>query len=186
MKTENLTPGSWVHIMFESKEHAFKAHYCPSVLAAALLADAASRNSAASEVKETAEGWIELPGMCMVDRPIEEIETGGFRLCIPTQDFAHFGARLMDAPVRKFADGKEYHKIHGWHSCIVFTPEQREEVLAKMDGMLDAVQKRAEEADEEFSRRMAQINKDGPRVISARDKNSPYVKRVPEPAKDNN
>lgn len=140
----------------------YKAHFCPSGLAGGLIADLAARGAEGEpETKGVLQGLIDLPGMIMTDRPLEEIEIDGFTLKIPSQDFAYFVDELANkAPLRKFADGREYHKIHGWMVCVVMTPAQRDAVLARMAELLPEARKRSDEADEEFSRRLAEINKD--------------------------
>jgi DNA-binding sugar fermentation-stimulating protein len=63
----------------------------------------------------------------------------------------------------------------------VFTPDQRDLVLKTMAEMYPEVESKAEKADKEFSRRMREINKNGVKVVSHRDKESPHVKRVRKP-----
>lgn len=191
MKTENLQEELWAFAWVGG----YKPHFVPRRLTAALVSDLEERARAknydtnyegGSKVEPRADGCIDLPGMCMVDRPYEEIKIDTFKLSIPSQDFSVFVAELAHAPLRKFADGQEYYKIHGWRVCVVFTPQQRDMVLQAMEEMLPAAKERCDAADKEFSRRMREINKDGPRVISHRDKESPHVKRVSAPKKENN
>ena len=183
MNAENLAEGSWALVMFSG---GWKFHYCPSEIVSDLVADIIARGGEEKEIKVVVEGRIDLPGMIMTDRPWESIKIGSFNLNIPSQDFSEFMIELASAPVRKFASGKEYYKIHSWRECVVFSPEQREMVLDVAEKMIDNVNKRADKADEEFSNCLANINKNGLKVISARDKKSPYVKRVAEPKKENN
>ena len=190
MKTENLQEVLWAYVWVP----AYKPHFVPKRLAAALVADLQERcrQDHPEHVSEDVileardEGGIDLPGMIMMDRPIEHIKIDTFKLAMPSQDFTEFLRELALAPKRMFAGGQEYYKIHGWRVCMVFTPEQRELMLKAMEEMLDDVEKRAEAADKEFSRRLREINKDGVRVISHRDKESPHVKRVAAPKKENN
>jgi hypothetical protein len=189
MQAENLENELWTWVSMPG----YKGHYCPKKLAAALAADLTNRRDrdhadceGDAEIAPANEGGIDLPGMCMVDRPIEKIKIDTFTLSIPSQDFGEFARELLYVHKRTFADGQEYYKIHGWRACVVFTPEQRDLVLKAMDDMAKEVKERADTADKEFSRRMREINKNGPVVVSHRDKESPYVKRVPVPKKENN
>lgn len=189
MKTENLQDELWAWV-----EHpGYKGHYCPRKLAAPLLAELGNRRNrdypergGDGKIEPISEGGIDLPGMIMVDRPIEKIKIDTFTLSMPSQDFHEFFRELKFVHKRAFADGQEYYKIHGWLQCVVLTPEQRDLVLQAMADMLPDVLRRGEEADKEFSRRMRELNKGGAQVISHRDKESPYVKRVPAPKKENN
>ncbi len=190
MKTENLQEELWAFVFVPG----YKGHYCPRALAASLNADLEARRQrdhadadGDPDMKSVIEGGIDLPGMIMVDRPIEKIKIDTFTLSIPSQDFAEFTRELAFVHKRVFADGKEYYKIHGWLQCVVFTPEQRDLVLNAMREMLPAVKERAEKADREFSRRMDEINRGGVQVLSHRDKYSKNApKRVPVPKKEDN
>lgn len=163
-----------------------KTHYCPRELVGGLVSDLEARGHSAKEVEEASKGGIDLPGMAMMDAPWEDIMIGEFKFSVPTLDFEYILQELMKVEVRKFSDGQEYFKIHGNFHCLVLTPDQRNELLDKMCNMLDEVTKRADEASEEFSRRLARMNKGRTRFISHRDKNDPYVARIPESPKDNN
>ena len=164
-----------------------KYHYCPSSLLPDLLVDLKERYGEECETKPITTGLIDLPGMIMTDRPIEELEVDGFTLKIPSQDFEVFAGRLFKLTPRRFNSGKEYYKLHGWMQCLVLTPSQHAALLSLMDKMLPEVSKRGKEADKEFSRRMRVLNEKSPiKVASHRDKESPDVIRVPEPKKDCN
>ena len=52
-----------------------------------------------------------------------------------------------------------------------------------MEELLSEAKKRGDEADEEFSRRIAEINKDGEKVVSWRDKKN--WKKIPEGGEEN-
>jgi hypothetical protein len=164
----------------------FKAHYCPQSLVGGLVSDIESRGGSVSEVKEINEGGMDLPGMIMSDRPWEDLMIGDFKFSVPSQDFEYILDELQRVETRKFSDGQEYFKIHGSYQCLVLTPEQRDTLLETMYDMLPDVRKRSEEADEEFSRRLALARDRGAKVISARDKKDPRVVRVTDPPKDNN
>lgn len=181
IEVEELDDASWVRVMMGG----YKTHFCPSGMTAGLIADLTARGAEGSpQTDGVLQGLIDLPGMIMQDRPLERIEIDGFTLIVPSQDFTYFMDELANkAPLRKFADGQEYHKIHGWMVCVVMTPAQRERVLARMEELLPEAKKRGDEADEEFSRRIAEINKGGTKVVSWRDKKN--WKKVPEEGEEN-
>ena len=192
MKTENLQDDLWARV-----DHpGYKGHYCPRKLAGALLAELGNRRDrdypwkhGEGEISPASEGSLDLRGMIMVDRPIEKIKIDTLTLSIPSQNFAEFLRELKFVHKRVFADGQEHYKIHGDYSCVVFTPEQRDEVLKAMDEMLPAVKERAEKADREFSRRLDEVNSGGVRVVSQNDKyskNAPKRVKLGEPKKENN
>ena len=116
IEVEELDDAAWVRVM----SGGYKTHFCPSGMTAALIADLTARGAeGAAQADGVLQGMIDLPGMIMVDRPLEEIEIDGFKLIIPSQDFTYFVDELANkSPVRKFADGQEYHKIHGWMICV--------------------------------------------------------------------
>lgn len=170
---ENLSDSSWVRVMVPG----FKLHFCPAEMADDLVTDLIERVADHSvsrsdvQVEGAVGGLIDLPGMIMMDRPIEKFDIDGFTLEIPSQDFWFIVGELeRGAPLRTFASGHKYHKIHGWMVCVVMTPEQRTDLLARMEKETPDIQERAAKADEEFSLRLKQINKDTVRIVSWRDK----------------
>jgi len=186
METD-LTGFLWarVHIL------GYKVHFVPKSLVPDIVADLQSReheDPLAGEVEEIEgvdHGGCDRPGMIMTDRPWETIKIDTFRLEIPTQDFEYFAKKLFKAPARKGPSGSTYYKIHGWIHCVVFTQEMRDLVLGAMAEMLDEVRERADAADREFSRRLRVLNENSPvKVISHRDKESPYVREVKVPKKE--
>jgi len=128
MKIEKLEPGSWACVMFDG----FKAHFCPEELVADLIADIEGRGGTVMLVEESKEGGADLPGIILANRKWVDIPLGEFKLCFPAQDFEHFMAELEGSPVRRFSNGREYHKIHGGYHCVVMTPAQRAVTLEVM------------------------------------------------------
>jgi hypothetical protein len=161
----------------------FKSHYCSLQMITGFISDYQSRvtDGDVYEIRDVEKGGIDLPGMIMSDRPVEHIEIDeNFTLSIPSQDFEHFYNELAMGKSRKFQTGQEYFKIHGWLSCVIFSSEQREKVLKKMSEMLSDIKKRADEADEEFSRRLKRCNeKSKVKYTSHRDKANPRMTIVP-------
>lgn len=164
----------------------YKGHYCPTNLLGGLIVDIETRGGELRQIEEIIEGTMDLPGMCMIDRPWEDLMIGDFKFSIPSQDFECILSELERVVVRRFSNGQEYFKIHGNYHCLVLTPTQRNSLLQIMHEMLDDVRRRAEEADEEISRRIAWINKRTKTgIISKMDKNVPVI-RISNPPKDNN
>ena len=182
MKTDDLSGFLWAAVWVTG----YKVHFVPKQFVHGLIEDLTSREHEEEgagevyEVKGVESGFCDRPGMIMTDRPIERIKIDTFPLDIPSQDFEYFMRKLIKAQERTLPTGEKYYKIHGWLHCVMFTPEQRDMVLTAMEEMLPEVRVKAEEADDEFSRRIAEINKGGEKVISVRDKNCPHIKRIPK------
>ncbi len=153
----------WVATRFGN----LKWHYGPKRLAHGLLEEGGA-DIENVEMRPADEGLIDLPGMIMMDRSYQKIKVDTFRLVIPTEDFEHFYDELVVAPLRKFKTGEEYHKLHGWVACVMFTPQQHEALGDVMEEMLPDVRHVAEKEAREFSRRIAQINRDDVKVVAAK------------------
>lgn len=145
----------------------YKSHYVPKQLVSALLVDLQERRASdypgsesdwTTSVKSVTDGEIDLPGLCMVDRPYEEIRIDSFSLMIPSQDFETIKERLESSKLRRFANGQKYYKVHGWRTCVVFTPEQRDTVLESMRENMTEVRDRRREANRELRRRLESAN----------------------------
>lgn len=80
--------------------------------------------------------WVELGGMCLANAADWACPDTGFQC--PARDFEVIEAKLQTAPLRTFADGTEYYKVHGWRSCVVLAPGLRDTVLANMAADHDA------------------------------------------------
>lgn len=66
------------------------------------------------------EMFIDEPGMCATDRPLEEFDFLGLKLTIPSEDIASF-IRRIDGLV----PNEGWYELHGFHRCIVLTDWQR-------------------------------------------------------------
>lgn len=174
MDIKELAFGKWSGVMFGG----FKTHFCPNELVSQLVADIISRGGEVIDIKSVTQGWADLPGMVLADRPWEDIQLKNFKLGFPSQDFEHFLRELNNANVRKFADGSEYYKLHGWLHCIILTPDQYVQVMLKMDEMLPAVRNRCKEADERMNKAREVLEKK--KVLA------PQPTLFPMPRKDNN
>jgi len=176
MEIESLN-GPWVQLRFEGAV-PFKTHYCPSDMMTDLVADLVARGGELTRTEDTDKGCVDLPGIVLADRPWEDLMIGEFKLGIPSQDFEYFAVELERSPVRRFASGKEYHKIHGWLVCVIMTPKQREQALRDMVVMLPEARKHQQEADARLEKSLDRMRQAGYLA--------PKPTLVPEPPKDRN
>lgn len=174
MKTELLCDSLWASVYVTG----YKIHYAPRALVAGLVTDLELRQSleypSSSDcetiIKEEKDGLLDLPGMCMIDRPMERIIIDTFKVIIPSQHFRFFYDKLNDSNEQTLKDGRKCYKMHGWLSSVVFTRDQRAMVLQEMKEMMPRVDKRVLIADEEFNRRVKELYKE--RLITIVDKKS--------------
>lgn len=145
-----------------------KAHWCPRELVGGLVADIETRGGETIDVKEVDGPGLDLPGMICTKRHWEDFEVDGLEISFPSTDLGVFHRLLEDAPVRRFSNGTEYHKIHTWNACVIFTPAQRSILLGLMMERLPAAQAQADKEDQEFHDALNRINKDKLRVVSVR------------------
>ena len=143
-----------------------KSHALPETLSAAIIDDLQGRDFLIDyTTKETEEFCIDMPGMCMVDRSYHTFEIDGVSISIPSSEVSIFHEKLGRREER-IADGKPYYKLHGWLCCIVFTPDQREQMLSAMLAALPECEAIESAENAEFNSRMDKINKDKVRVIT--------------------
>lgn len=165
----------------------WKVHWCPTALLPGLMEDSVARAHGEGAFESVTKGFIDLPGMILQDRAIETLKLEGFTLRIPSEDFEHFYDSLKEKKVRKFNDGREYFKIHGWLHCVVFTPELRDACLELMRNKLTAAKKRGEDDRARFRSAIAKVNADGVKVISAKAPDSiPKAALSGKPNKEKN
>lgn len=118
----------------------YKPHYCHPDLHEDLKDDLLSRGDVpdaecdeelSSRLDE--KSWCDQSGMVLMDEPNYSADCGDGDIWeTRVRCFDHYLHRLEDLEPRRFASGKEYYKIHGWMQCVVFTPAQRDVLLAKM------------------------------------------------------
>lgn len=168
MTTHNLDGKLWAFFWISG----WKIHFCPAWLLEELEQDARGRDhNAIIEVKGTDDISWDPGGMMMMGRSYQKLKIDTATLTVASIDFDMFLGELEQAPLRKFSNGKEYYKIHGWLSCTVFTPEQRSELLETCRKMAPGVAEIARVEHEQFIRALDEINSNGPKIISARDPN---------------
>lgn len=160
-------PCAWYEGMTDTPWQLFhiwgmKAHFVPHELYEDLKTELIQRVDAHDwdeEDREIAGGinldlpqesaWCDLPGIVRRDRSLWEHKEDPV-FTTPTTDFSYYRNELRDAPLRYFASGAPYYKIHGWLHCVVFTPAQREALLAAMDTDAEAVRVAAEAEEKEM------------------------------------
>ena len=86
---------------------------------------------------------------------------GEFKFSVPTQDFEIFLDKLRHAPLRKFSDGQEYFKIHGFYHCLVLMPDQKDRLLGLMNSMAAEVSRKADRADRDLMSRVQCLHEKG-------------------------
>ena len=169
MEVVDLKDNLWARLFM----NGWKPHFVPRSLLQGLMDDGERRRHPFDNVEPADKGFIDLPGMIMLDRTHQTIKIDTFELTIPTQDFEYYYRELKDGPKRTFTStGQEYYKIHGWIHCAVFTVEQRDLLVKTMGEMLETVKVQAKKEDDEFTRRLREINKDGVKVVSPKDPES--------------
>lgn len=148
----------------------WKHHYVPSELIEDISEDARRRFHEVQDVHNSDYAWMDLPGMIMVDRSIQDLDLdGGLRVSIPSEHFGYFAGAIMSAEPRiGHITGKTYYKVHGWLHCTVLTQAQRDQlgelILARFKKVVEIAKAEAEE----FDRRLASI----PNVASSKSPSS--------------
>lgn len=118
--------------------------------------------------EQTSHVLVDMPGMIMTDRTYQTIQLDGLSVEIPSQDFSILHKQLQETEEEIMPGGASVFKLRGWLAGLVLTPDQRHDLLSKMDEMLPSVRLIAQKENEEFCRRMDEVNKGGARVVSAR------------------
>lgn len=153
----------------------FKVHISLSRYSKPLQDDLVSRLGNDSfidpTVRDVSSTLIDLPGMIMADRSVENIKIDTLNLGIPSSDFEYFYGKLAKLQPRTFADGQVYYKLHGYLVCLVLTEEQRNVLLSEMDSTREAAKARANKDDAEFEKRIKEINKKNTKVLTKFDLN---------------
>lgn len=161
METKN---NIWSLVHFKNA----KLHVAPKQLLDDLKVDMTKRDLPTSDLypdEDISKCMMDCPGMIMIDRGYQEFKIDTLLLSIPNTDVGLFFEEIKNSPVRMFESGKSYYKLHAWRLCLVLTPEQKELVQRQMEDIIDTANKAAEFENEEFDRRIAQINKSSPLVV---------------------
>lgn len=162
----------WLYLLDPS--WTWKTHVVPEALVEGLRQDFAARHPECAdgfqEEPVPAEGaFWDLPGMIWTGRSYREVEVDGLKLTVPSQDWASLVFELKLRTVRVFPTGEQYYKLHHWRNpCFVFTPAQRDALIAALEAQQDAADAEAEQDNKRFLAGIDEINKDGVKVVSAR------------------
>jgi hypothetical protein len=166
MSTHDLGGKIWAFFWIDG----WKVHFCPNWLLEELEVDARSRNhNTIIEVKGTEDIWWDPGGMVTMGRSYQKLKIDTATMTVASVDFAAFHDELKDLPLRKFDNGQEYYKIHGWLHCTVFSPEQRAQLLDACEKLRPIVDETAKVENDRFIRALDEINEGGLKVASVRD-----------------
>lgn len=187
MKIDNIENDLWT--LIDCMPGSYKLHVCPKRLGTALITDLCERYFTKSGdeldtsnivVKPISKIIVDLPGMCMTDRPYELIKLDTLSISIPSQDFQMIFDHALNLKMREFSNGEKYFKLHGWNVCVVFTLKQFELLIEAMGDMLSTANLKADIANEEFSDRIDEINKksNSIKVLSYRNSNNINVPKI--------
>ena len=110
----------------------WKTHWCPTALVPDLLEEAFQRGAGFNTTEASTHILMDLPGMIASGRHLETLEVAGLRIDIPSTDFEIFYLEVKHSPLRKFASGRGYYKVHAYMSCLVLTPAQHSRLLQEM------------------------------------------------------
>ncbi len=151
---------------------SWKSHVVHEDLVDDLEMELIDRDNSLSPVfvtEPTESDFIDLPGMCMVDRAVRSVQlTSGLTVKVPSQDWASIIADIRFTKLRWFASGKGYYKLHApWH-CLVLSPDDREELIMKMEAQVEEARLEADVDNERFLRGIRAIQARGVGVASAR------------------
>jgi hypothetical protein len=164
MTMTTKTNPAW-RILYDNA-HYWKAHFVPASLLPQLTAELADRAIKQGPLHfdgETVEGpqleirdvednqgfFYDEPGMVYAHRRIREVRLDGFPVAVPSEDWDTMLSTVKLAPLRHFADGSPYYKLHAWRIwCMVMTPEQRNALIAGMEAQLADAEREGREDHE--------------------------------------
>jgi hypothetical protein len=129
----------------------FLTHTVSADLEAQLLREMGSRGAVLRPSRPELENpravtdyCIDFGGGAYVHRPMEEFTWAGLEMAIPSDQVAGAIRVINGLPLRRFADGRPYLKLKHWHFALVMTPTQHVELCARLAGIADAAERRAE------------------------------------------
>ena len=106
------------------------------------------------EVLEVDGPWtFDMPGMVWNGRHMMDFKIDTFEIEIPAHDVGSFLIQIRKLPLRKFADGTEYYKLHAFSRCLVLSPDQRD----ALQRALELSYEESNELADEDVRTMARI-----------------------------
>jgi hypothetical protein len=87
--------------------------------------------------------WLELGGMCSMDRPVEEFTFCDLTIRVPSEDLSDLVARWLVAPAVSVLD-QEFHRFTSWPwKCLVVDSRQRSDLLYLLTTRVDLAARRA-------------------------------------------
>lgn len=126
----------WVYDGAWRNEAEWKSHAIPDAIFTPIMDSLHERGFLHYDVEEIVDYMtFDLPGMAFVDREEMSIEVDGLTLVIPCCDWQYIHAKLSQLKVRTDA-AVPYYKLHGFHRCLVLTPEQRYTMLQQMSAKM--------------------------------------------------
>ena len=145
--SEVVVPDSpWVR----AESQKGKWHFCPRELVDGLVLDLEPRGMDDIVLRPMEQAWLDLPGMVLANRLVRTLEMPDYRLLVADQNVEFFAARLAQHQAqgpRRFHDGREYFKVHGWRHCLVLDGRRLGELVVAFDRALpDAARIAAEES----------------------------------------
>ena len=97
------------------------------------------------ENQEEITSWsIDLGGSIFMDMPQEEVNIDGLKITIWSHQVSGVIEMLQTAPLRT-----GYYKMHHWHYCTVFTPQQRDVLINKLLVIEEQANQRADKFTEQ-------------------------------------
>lgn len=136
---------TWHRIIF----YGAVPHVASDELQQEVLDDLLARGATLREQKVIAEWGVDLPGVVRISRPFEEFDFEGSKVAIPSEDVGSFLIRLRNLPLRRFSNGKEFVKLHGFMVAVVFTPTQRDAFRDELEKIVVGADKRVRDFDEQ-------------------------------------
>ena len=126
-------PSGWRFLEFDDNT---KPHAVQASLAEQLAADLAARGGAVKAERAIARFGMDRRGMAIMGRPGADFHFDGLEMGFAADCVGYFLALLREAPIRNFADGTTYVKLHSGWNCLVLAPAQRDQLVGLMEAAL--------------------------------------------------
>jgi hypothetical protein len=135
-----MTATKWIQVNFD--DYQTKGHVVPASYYRPLIQDLSPRANTAHKIKPCPMMFMDFPGPCKVDRPVEDFRLYGLAFQCPSEDVAGFQLKLADLPLRNF-EGRPYYKLHGAYFCLVLRPLHKVDLELQMSKRLVIATRRA-------------------------------------------
>lgn len=110
---------------------------------------------------------LDLPGIASMKRKTYNMGLEGIEVVVPATDVAYFYEVIKNLEIREDA----YYKITTWRLCFCVSPDERKQILSKLEEIYLEADVIANTENEQFNEAMANLN-------------SPYVAVRPRVVKD--